>query len=359
MSILISEIMPRREVHFAGSALAIEYQGERAAHIVDYLYRDMPESGQAAPHITCRLQEAEQEGNFELYFDGDLERSNQPEEEIAAYLLDRTCFHLADRSQGGLVLHAAGLAWRGRGLLLPGVSGNGKSTLSAWLVSRGFDYLTDELVFIPEDTAQFHGLTRPLNLKNTARELLKEILAYQEKPDDIVSSRGREITPPRVLNGGDVLSAAQLRLIVFPRFQQEGELQLTPLSKARAGLGLMECLINARNLTEHGFPHVTRLARATPAYELVYGGFDQIEGVIEDNDCPAGTLDIRVDGTYGSPSNASCDDVIRCVDRFGWMDGHTAAELVGELALAGYVDRCSGVSEWRVWLITGEDECVT
>ncbi|MBN1148029.1 MAG: hypothetical protein JXA78_12295 [Anaerolineales bacterium] len=273
--------MYKREVHFAGSALAIEYEGERAAQMIDYLYRDIPEQGRAAPHITYRLQPVEQQGTFDLYVDGELERRNQPGEEMAAYLLDRTCFHLADRSQGGLVLHAAGLAWRGRGLLLPGVSGNGKSTLSAWLVAHGFDYLSDELVFIPEGASEFQGMTRPLNLKNTAREALREMLAYQQKPDEIISSRVREITPPRVLRGGEVLSVAPLRLIVFPRFQHGSGLRLQPLSKARAGLGLMECLINARNLEEHGFPQVTRLARTTPAYELAYGGFGQIEGVIE------------------------------------------------------------------------------
>jgi hypothetical protein len=273
--------MHRREVHFAGSALAIECQGERAARIIDYLYRDIPEQGLVSPHISYHLEPGSQEGSFDLLVDGQLVRRSQPEEEIAAYLLDRTCFHLADRSQGGLVVHAAGLAWRGRGLLMPGVSGNGKSTLSAWLVRRGFDYLTDELIFIPEDADEFHGLTRPLNLKNTARELLREMLAYQEKPDEIISSLGREITPPRSLNGGRVLSTAPLRLIVFPRYQHGSEMRFQPLSKARAGLGLMECLINARNLAEHGFPQVTRLVRATPAYELVYGGFEQIEGVIE------------------------------------------------------------------------------
>jgi hypothetical protein len=43
----------------------------------------------------------------------------------------------------------------------------------------------------------------------------------------------------------------------------------------------MEGLINARNLEEHGFPEVARLARLIPAYELTYGAFEQIEGKIE------------------------------------------------------------------------------
>jgi hypothetical protein len=200
---------------------------------------------------------------------------------MAAYLLDRTCYHLADRSHGGLVLHSAGLTWLGRGLLLPGQTGSGKSTLSAWLLTQGFDYLTDELVFVPLGTNQFKGLTRPLNLKQAARELLKEILNNQEPPPEVMSSRTREITPPRALRGGQVQGAAPLSLIIFPHFREGSDFQLREVSKAQAGLALMQCLINARNLEEHGFPEVTRLVRTTPAYEMTYGGFDQIGGAID------------------------------------------------------------------------------
>jgi hypothetical protein len=39
----------------------------------------------------------------------------------------------------------------------------------------------------------------------------------------------------------------------------------------------MGCLINARNLPEHGFLEVTRLARTVPAFSLRYGDFAQLE----------------------------------------------------------------------------------
>ncbi|MFN8459220.1 MAG: hypothetical protein U0401_31985 [Anaerolineae bacterium] len=56
---------------------------------------------------------------------------------------------------------------------------------------------------------------------------------------------------------------------------------LRPLSQAQAGLALMQCLLNARNLPEHGFPEVTRLIRQVPAYHLGYSHFGQLEGQIE------------------------------------------------------------------------------
>ncbi|NJN95931.1 MAG: hypothetical protein HC875_18395 [Anaerolineales bacterium] len=43
----------------------------------------------------------------------------------------------------------------------------------------------------------------------------------------------------------------------------------------------MQCLINARNLPEHGFPEIVRLAALAPAYKISYAHFDQIGGQIE------------------------------------------------------------------------------
>ena len=43
----------------------------------------------------------------------------------------------------------------------------------------------------------------------------------------------------------------------------------------------MQCLINARNLHEHGFPQVIELARSLPAYQLVYGDFSAVEAAIQ------------------------------------------------------------------------------
>jgi hypothetical protein len=51
-------------------------------------------------------------------------------------------------------LHAAGLALAGKGVLIPGASGAGKSTTSVTLVRAGFDFLSDDTVFLtssPDD----------------------------------------------------------------------------------------------------------------------------------------------------------------------------------------------------------------
>jgi hypothetical protein len=266
----------RRQIHFADSAIAIEYSGEAPERIVAYLFQDIPESGPGAPHLTYRLAQDEQHAGLFLYLGEKLERFDANESDMAAYLLDRSIFHLADHCRGGLSFHAAALAWKENGVLLPGRTRSGKSTLAAWLLTQGFSYLTDELAFIPKGETKIYGFTRPLNLKETRSELLKEMLGVEELPEEIVSSHAREITPPGALKPGSVLDSAPLHVIIFPNFQQHSSFELEELSQAQAGKALMECLINARNLEGHGFQAIAELARATPAYRMSYGSFEQI-----------------------------------------------------------------------------------
>ena len=56
---------------------------------------------------------------------------------------------------------------------------------------------------------------------------------------------------------------------------------MQPLTPAQAGLRLMQCLINARNLPEHGFPEIARLSRRVPAYRMTYASFDPLPAALE------------------------------------------------------------------------------
>jgi hypothetical protein len=71
------------------------------------------------------------------------------------------------------------------------------------------------------------------------------------------------------------------RLIVFPRFRAAAGFRLTRLTAARAAVRLIETVANARNLPDHGVARVTELARAVAAYELAYGGFEQLDPFLE------------------------------------------------------------------------------
>lgn len=293
-----------RLISFAGSAVAVEYQGRRAEAIVDYVFRYVGTAGGQVPHQTLCLVSDDVGGKLWLCeSDDDDPRRTTSDGWMAEYLLGRTCYHLADQSRGGLLFHAAGLSWGELGVILPGRIGAGKTTLAAWLLTQGFRYLTDELVFVPQGDDTFQALIRPLNVKPVARPLLRGLfhtVGYDHagsvhsgrptrsgqprplKDSLILSGPTGDLVSPELLSPHRPLSEAGIRLIVFPHYRPDCRLDVTRLSKARAGLALMECLINARNLPQYGFEEVVRLARAVPAYRLTYSDFAQLRDVFSE-----------------------------------------------------------------------------
>ena len=199
---------------------------------------------------------------------------------VAEALLGQVGHHLADKSQGGLLFHSGGVVWGDGGMILPGGIGAGKSTLTAWFLRQGFTYLTDEMVFVPEGATEFHGFTRPLTIKSSARPAVQALLSADDE-GSIWRTPGVDILPVSILGAPQVAAQAPIRLILFPSFKLGAALNWSPLTKAQTGLRLMECLVNARNLPDHGFAQVARLARLAPAYSLEYGNFEQLAPLLE------------------------------------------------------------------------------
>jgi hypothetical protein len=270
----------RRIISFGGSAVAVEYAGPRTAALVDFLYRHVPPGSDVEPCVTYRV-ECDVPGKITLYRNGAPVYEGDSEATAADLLLGLTCFHLTDHSHGGLLFHAAALAWQGRGLMLPGQIGAGKTTLAAWLVTKGCDYLTDELVFMPDGAQTMQAFSRPLNLKKGSWRVLQPHLDLTGHPAQLLKTCCVALVPPTLLRPANLLSEPPVNLILFPRYALSEDFALRPLSKAQAGLALMQCLVNARNLPERGFPGVARLARAAPAFALHYSSLDQLEGHIE------------------------------------------------------------------------------
>ena len=122
---------------------------------------------------------------------------------------------------------------------------------------------------------------RPLNLKSPSRAALQDHFDFERHAGRMVSTPAGDLIPPDALHPDGRVGApgdTPVSLIIFPRYQAGSDLVWRPLSKAQAGLALMKCLVNARNLPEHGFPQISRLAKAVPAYHMTYAGFTRSGG---------------------------------------------------------------------------------
>lgn len=268
-----------RIIRFGGSSVQIDCIGHDADRVVDFLFKDLPESEGPAPHITLRVHAQPGGAKLTLHCG---ERSHYRGDclaGLASSLLGQTIYHLSDKSQGGLLFHAAAVSWKGRCVVLPGKTGAGKTTLAAWLVRKGLGYLTDELVYVPFGLANIQPFVRPLNIKPSAQSALRSsrILDFESLEPQILGGRDVTLVSAVALDSPVAPARPGLGVIAFPRYQTRSRFSAERLSKAQAGMGLMGCLINARNLPDHGFTEVTRLARMAPAFRVSYGDFDQLE----------------------------------------------------------------------------------
>ena len=265
-----------RTIAFAGCSIAIDCDDADSTRIVERLYGHLPAAGGSIPpQAHFRLGRERRGGDFALFCDETLEYRGPCQEMVAAMLLDRSVHQLAVAKRDGALLHAGCVARGGRAVLLPGESGAGKTTLTAWLAKHAFDYLTDELVFLRSGSTSLEAFRRPLNVKRGAPRPVAALLAAGDG-DGIMNTPDGFLLSPAVFGQSTDAAEAEARLIVFPSYREGAQLALQPISAARTAMRLLASLVNARQLPEHGLAQTTYLALTLPAYTLTWGDLDQI-----------------------------------------------------------------------------------
>ena len=265
-------------VAFAGQTVQIRFDSGRVGSFLTLLFGDMQSFDPAcSPASVLDVTVGKDDiGRLMLVENGEFCAAGALGVSFAAVVFDRVMFHLLRDTGGGVALHTGAVARDRRVLLIPGQSGAGKSTLTAWLCSRGFTYLTDELVFLPAAEPRTHSFTRPLHIKPGAREAVKAMLAG----GDVFEDDHGMIVPHRAINPSFHPVESPPSVLLFPTYRMGASLMVERLSPARAGALLMACDVNGRNLADHGFGQLMAVARSAPAYRLVYGGFDGLEVTI-------------------------------------------------------------------------------
>jgi len=205
---------------------------------------------------------------------------------FAAFLFDAVIFNLLNKNSAGLAVHAGAVSFGDNVILLPGQSGNGKSSLTACLVANGYSYLTDELYFFPVDShAPCLSFTRPLCIKSGAATAIRQLVTDPVLEKAITDENGCLI-PHRLLNPDFHPQTISPSLILVPQYRAGAALAIEKMSAAQVSTQLMSCDVNGRNLEDHGFTQVVQIARSTPAYQVTYSSFsgvgDAMEQLLED-----------------------------------------------------------------------------
>jgi hypothetical protein len=276
--------METRVLSFAGSSVVIYHEGEPAASIVDFLFGGQADSDGPAtgPVATFRLAPGEGPDRLSLERNGVSLYEGFGGGVAADLLLAHASYDLADKSRGGMLFHSGAVAWKEGLVMLPAGISCGKSTMTLWLTTKGLGYLSDESVFVPEGSNSAVPFRRPLSLKRPSRAVMENAFDFDGSEERILASAESELIHPSALEAGPASNSLPARLFLFPHYEEGAAPSWESLSTARIAQELMQCLVNARNLPEHGFPEAVRLAKAGKGYRVIYSDFSQISEEIDE-----------------------------------------------------------------------------
>lgn len=274
--------MTRTVIGFAGSTVAVESEGATAERVTALLLRRLARVPDAPgqPTVSLRMYAPSDAGT--LAVDGGTPRELQDPGALAEHAQAELAYRVITACRSGLMVHAGAVSMDGRAVLLPAQSGHGKSTLTAWLLARGWMHHTDELAHLPLGGGPLEGWRRPIELKAGGRAILEPLIAQPRSESSwLDTGAGGCMLDPELLGAGRSAAMGSVSAMVFPRYAgPSAPLALQRLSQAQASFALMQCVLNAPNLPGHGLHAAAAWARRVPAHALTYGSFEGVDDAL-------------------------------------------------------------------------------
>lgn len=206
--------------------------------------------------------------------------SGSSEYKLAYALMNDVIYHCIDHNSTQHAIHAGAVWSKDHCILLPGSSGRGKSTLTAWLVSKGYGYLTDELIFL-DNSGCVTPFPRPINFKVNESHISWMYHKGEFDKKKIISDENGSMIPHRFFNPAYKNQTHRVTNIVFPKYKKDAGLQFEAISPARSSLFLMESHVNAKNFANQAVSLVAAIVRNCKSYTLTYDSFDNLLSTIQ------------------------------------------------------------------------------
>lgn len=191
---------------------------------------------------------------------------------------------IASHCHNYLLLHAAVLAKGDQAIVFPAPPGSGKSTLTGYLAHSGWRLLSDEMAVIDTSDNKVYPFIRPICLKNDSIDLIQKWF-----PDTLISDVARDtnkgdvahVKPP-VDSLHTMYEPANIKAVIFPRYDGGVKLDIYQLDKCQAFLSLAENGFNNNVLARSAFLSLTAIVEAANNYEMVYSDMDEMLSFLED-----------------------------------------------------------------------------
>ncbi len=220
----------------------------------------------------------------EICLEDEIRFTDFPPEALLAHIEWSMNWCIATRANQFLMLHGGVVARDEGALIMPGVPGAGKSTLSAYLMHRGWRLFSDEFTLLTPGTLELKPFPRLIPLKNDSIEVIQAAVPEAEFGPQIPGTRKGRVS--HVKPTGEHLrrmhEGAQPRLVVFPRYQAGAATELTELPKSACFAELTQNAFNYVLLGQQAFETVADLTDRVQSYRLVYSKLDEANRALQD-----------------------------------------------------------------------------
>ena len=201
--------------------------------------------------------DAVKEGSlYRVGFGGEERETDRPLLEIDDIFFTHTRY-----DENVFAAHGAALEWKGKAYLFLAATTSGKTTLAAYLVSRGLGYITDDCILIERESRRVIPYCMPMHLRQGGLEILR--------------GRGYAYMPENCAE-----QPLPLEKIFFIT-RTEGENSLLPMGVNEKTAELMRSPITEYAVTGEYIRFLSRLARETECFRLRYADLEFAAEVVE------------------------------------------------------------------------------
>jgi energy-coupling factor transporter ATP-binding protein EcfA2 len=175
-------------------------------------------------------------------------------------------------------MHAAAVADKNNCILLPANCGSGKSTLTAALAGSGFQYCSDDMVFLTSNPVEMRPAPMAMGIKSGSWDVLEKyypqlpVLASHERADGKVI---RYLPPPPHSYTKHPTGTLAVTHIIFPGYREGEKAAVTPLTPAQGLCRITQAGYDVQGgLTEACIEQLVEWIADIPCYEFRYGNLD-------------------------------------------------------------------------------------
>ncbi len=259
------------------SIILIRFSENELVQIAHSVLGHLKITGNKTHDIEINVQK-DTNGYF-LYRDKQLIDYCETEEELGPLIHGHAVQSIYKRTKCLIALHAGAVSNGNRCIVLPAVSGNGKSTLTAALISSGLTYWTDEIVFLQHKTFTINAIPAGIGLKTGAWPVIQpfypaidKLPVYLRQDDQYV----RYLLPDSSQLCNDNMQPCPISALVFPTYHAKVETSFNAISPADALCRVTEAGYDITGgLDNDKVAELIDWIGQIPCYELKYHDLNQ------------------------------------------------------------------------------------